>query len=205
MFRYVVLGLLRHGPGHGYALMKELRRRSGWGTNPGNFYRELQRLAAEGLLRIVANPADADPRRSSYEITPAGELAFDQWLSEPAGLNAPRMDTLALRVFFLAEADPHAALAMLDRWHQDLWLQGKTVERARETALRRAAAAGAEALDALPCLLGRVMKQNAADLDFLEDFRATLELREKARAGSGGRDADALVAVAPRKAAQRRA
>src|SRR5262245_14536631 len=161
MFRYVVLGLLRHGPGHGYALMKELRRRSGWSTNPGNFYRELQRLAAEGLLRIVVNPVDADPRRSSYEITAAGEAAFDQWLSEPASLTGARMDSLALRVLFLSEADPDAALVMLECWQQELWLHGKTVERTRETALRRSAAGDSKALDALPLLLGRAMKQNA--------------------------------------------
>jgi len=177
MFRYVVLGLLRHGPGHGYALMKELRRRSGWSTNPGNFYRELQRLAAEGLLRIVANAADADPRRSSYEITAAGEAVFDQWLSEPATLTGLRMDPLALRVLFLAATDPEAALIILDRWQQELWLHGKTVERARDGALRRGSGADPDALDILPVLLGRGMKLNAADLDFLAEFRVALERR----------------------------
>jgi DNA-binding PadR family transcriptional regulator len=173
MFRYVVLGLLRHGPSHGYALMKELRRRSGWSTNPGNFYRELQRLAAEGLLRIVANPADADPRRSSYEITPAGEASFDHWLSEPVSLTSARMDALTLRVLFLSEADPDEARAMLERWHDELWLHGKTVERARETAIRRGSKASS--LDALPLLLGRAMRQNAAELDFLDEFRTAYE------------------------------
>lgn len=195
MFRYVVLGLLRHGPGHGYALMKEFRRRSGWSTNAGNFYRELQRLAGDGLLRVVANPADADPRRSSYEITAAGEAAFDQWLSEPASLTGPRMDALALRALFLAEADPIAALAMLERWQQELWLHGKTVERTRDTALRRTATSESKALDALPLLLGRAMKQNAADVDFLADFRAAYEAwqsrvqeAEKARSADRARE-----------------
>jgi DNA-binding PadR family transcriptional regulator len=201
MFRYVVLGLLRHAPGHGYALMKELRRRSGWSANPGNFYRELQRLAAEGLLRFAANPADADPRRSSYEITAAGEAAFDRWLSEPATSPGLRMDPLAVRVLFLAASDPAAALSVLDQWQQELWLHGKTVERARDNALRRAAGADATALDALPLLLGRGMMLNAADLDFLTQLRGALESRVRARHAAGVTRARDL----PAKATRRRA
>jgi DNA-binding PadR family transcriptional regulator len=202
MFRYVVLGLLRHGPGHGYALMKDLRRRSGWSANPGNFYRELQRLAAEGLLRVVANPVNADPRRSSYEITAAGEAAFDQWLSEPATAPGLRMDPLAVRVLFLAATDPEAALIVLDQWQQDLWLRGKTVERARDNALRRAPGPDATALDALPLLLGRGMKLNAADLDFLAQLRVALEVRARARHTAGD---CARVRDLPAKATKRRA
>ena len=184
--------------------MKELRRRSGWSTNPGNFYRELQRLAAEGLLRIVANPVNADPRRSSYEITPAGEVVFDQWLSEPASLAGARMDALALRVLFLAEAHPDAALVMLERWQQELWLHGKTVERARDTALRRGAP-GDKALDALPLLLGRAMKQNAADVDFLADFRVSYEAWVKARPAIASRaPAPARTRSTPTKAPTQR-
>jgi DNA-binding PadR family transcriptional regulator len=82
VLRFVVLGLLRDGtPRHGYAVAKEYRKRSGLRINTGNFYRELQRLAAEGLVRPAANPPDADGRRAPYQITPNGEATFDQWLA----------------------------------------------------------------------------------------------------------------------------
>jgi hypothetical protein len=78
MFRYLVLGLLRDGePRHGYAVMKEYRERSGLQVNTGSFYRELQRLVAEGLVQTVANPTDADPRRAPYQITETGSACFD--------------------------------------------------------------------------------------------------------------------------------
>src|SRR5207302_10584200 len=57
MFQYLVLGLLRDGkPRHGYALMKDYRDRSGVQLSTGSFYRELQKLAAKGLVRTSANP-----------------------------------------------------------------------------------------------------------------------------------------------------
>jgi hypothetical protein len=60
VFRHVVLGLLRRGGlNHGYALMREFQRRAGRNTNARNFYCELARLAAEGLVRMV----DADLAR----------------------------------------------------------------------------------------------------------------------------------------------
>ena len=76
-FRYLVLGLLRHGePRHGYALMKEYQEHTGLRLSTGNFYRELQRLSVEGLVRTASNPEGADPRRAPYRITEAG-AAFD--------------------------------------------------------------------------------------------------------------------------------
>ena len=104
MFRYMVLGLLRNGEKlHGYALMKEYRTRSGLQMSTGNFYRELQRLGAEGLVREVINPEGADPRRAPYEITEAGAAAFDAWLTGP---NATALgqydDELSTRALFVS-------------------------------------------------------------------------------------------------------
>ena len=97
-------------------------------------------------------------------------------------------------------SDPAAALSVLDQWQQELWLHGKTVERARDNALR-AAGADATALDALPLLLGRGMKLNAADLDFLTQLRGALESRVRARHAAGV----TRVRDLPAKATQRRA
>jgi hypothetical protein len=95
------------------------------------------------------------------------------------------MDPLAVRVLFLAATDPEAALVVPEQWHQELWLHGKTVERARDNALRRAAGTDANAMDALPLLLGRGRKLNAADLGFLAQFRAALETRVRGRHATG--------------------
>src|SRR5437899_4488561 len=108
MLRYLILGLLRGGSArYGYALMKEYRQQSGIEISIGNVYRELQRLAADGLVRPSANPPGVDPRRVPYEITPAGLTAFQRWLSTPtAGPVAECGTAFAFRALFLGQEDP---------------------------------------------------------------------------------------------------
>src|SRR5213596_1396376 len=77
MLRYVLLALLADGtPAHGYALMKAYRERSGVRLSIGNVYRELSRLAGEGLIVAATNPPGADPRRVPYRITDKGRDAL---------------------------------------------------------------------------------------------------------------------------------
>jgi DNA-binding PadR family transcriptional regulator len=175
MFRYLVLGLLRSGPArHGYALMKEYRDRAGIQVSTGNFYRELARLVAEGLVRTASKSPGTDPRRAPYEITGAGAAAFDAWLHEPLGpLIAAQDDGLSARAVFLADAQPATVATVLDRWQEELWLKGKMLERARDEALR-AAGGGERPGSALPLLLARRLRHIAADLEFLDEFRATV-------------------------------
>lgn len=175
MFRYLVLGLLRRGaPRHGYALMKEYRDRAGIQVSTGNFYRELARLVTEGLVRTAHNPPGTDPRRAPYEITDAGATAFDVWLHEPLGsLLAGQDDGLSARAVFLADAEPEAVAAVLDRWQEELWLKGKVLERGRDQALA-APRSGDGASHTLPLLLARRLKHIAADLEFVDEVRATM-------------------------------
>ena len=182
MFRYLVLGLLRDGkPRHGYALMKEYRSRSGVELSTGNFYRELQKLAAQGLVRTAANPEGADPRRAPYEITASGIEAFESWLMAPP---RPRTndyeDELSYRALFLSGAGPEMARTVLDRWQESLWISGKMLERAREAAVATPGEHQGSA-GALTLLLGRRLKHVAADLEFLEEFRAVYEESLNAR------------------------
>jgi DNA-binding PadR family transcriptional regulator len=143
MFRYLVLGLLRSGGAlHGYALMKVYRERSGVQISTGNFYRELQRLAMEGLVRTAANPDGADPRRAPYEITDAGIMAFDSWLSRNQAAIGQYDDELSARALFISEADAALVRQVLERWQEELWLRSKMFERLRETVLTQPAAAG---------------------------------------------------------------
>jgi DNA-binding PadR family transcriptional regulator len=175
MFRYLVLGLLRSGGArHGYALMKEYRERAGIQVSTGNFYRELARLVAEGLVQTVGRSPGTDPRRAPYEVTPAGIAAFDAWLHAPLGpLIAAQDDGLSARAVFLADVAPEAVPGVLDRWQEELWLKGKMLERAREDALKAAAGDG-RPVRALPLLLARRLRHVAADLEFLDEFRASV-------------------------------
>lgn len=172
MFRYLVLGLLRDGePRHGYAVMKEYRERSGLQVNTGSFYRELQRLVAEGLVQTVANPTDADPRRAPYQITETGSACFDSWLSGPTGAGVGRYeDELSSRAMFLADAEPNVVLRLLDSWKEELWLKSKVHERARRSTLASESVVPSRPFTALPLLLARNLKHVTADIEFLEEL-----------------------------------
>ena len=172
MFRYLVLGLLRSGESqHGYALMKRYRQRSGLQLSTGNFYRELQRLVGEGLVRTVSNPSGADPRRAPYVITETGTVAFDAWLAGPSGTGFARYeDELSARAMFVAEVDPPVARKLLGTWKEELWIRSKIIERAREAALTDQITIRNQDFNGLVLLLTRNLKHVAADIEFIEEF-----------------------------------
>src|SRR2546427_610445 len=175
--RYVVLGLLRGGAVlHGYGLMKEDRKRSALHAGSGRFYRELKRLAGEGLVRTAATPADADPRRVPYQVTRAGTAEFDAWLTNVRlGLDASVDDDLCARAALLGDAPPGVVDGTLSRWHEELWVRGTRIEQAYQRALEKKDADRVDGFDPLPLVLGRRLKHAAADLEFLDDLRAAYE------------------------------
>jgi len=171
MFRFLILGLLRkRAPMHGYALVKAYRRRSGAEVSTGNFYRELQRLVMEGLIRSSANPPEADIRRTPYEITDEGIAIFDDWLTaRDAAAGRISEDDLSARALFIGELDPAMAAAVLDRLQDNLWFWGKRLERDRQLLLSQGEGVDRQgASTVLSLLLARRIKHVSADLDFIE-------------------------------------
>lgn len=151
--------------------MKEYRERSGLQLSTGNFYRELQRLVGEGLVRTVSNPAGADPRRAPYVITDSGAAAFDVWMSGPSGPGFARYDDeLSSRAMFVAETEPPMVRKLLATWKEELWIRSKIIERAREAALGRQRVTTDSTFNGLTLLLARNLKHVAADLEFIEEF-----------------------------------
>jgi DNA-binding PadR family transcriptional regulator len=172
MFRFLILGLLRNGARlHGYALVKTYRERSGVEVSTGNFYRELQRLVLDGLIRSADNPPQADARRTPYEITSVGIEVFDEWFAarDAAGAAASE-DDISARALFMADSDPAVVAALLEHMEENLWFAGKSLERVRQLLLHRQN--DAAQFDVLPLLLIRRLKRVAADLEFLEEFQS---------------------------------
>jgi len=189
MLRDLILGLLRDGkPRHGFGLMTEYKLRSGIKVSTGNFYRELSKLLAEGLIQAGTNPPDADPRRIPYEITPAGEEAFDRWLAGPTSPpQGTHEDELSERLLFLDQADPQTVKRLLDRWWEELWIRNKRLARAREDVLAQISADGSTPrYHALAFLLARRIKHVAADVEFLEEVREEYAKWVEERAGAAG-------------------
>jgi DNA-binding PadR family transcriptional regulator len=178
MFRYVVLGLL-HGrrPRHGYALVKAYRERVGADVSTGNFYRDLQRLVAEGHVAVADRTETDDPRRMPYVITERGAAIFREWFVSATSVFVTNghEDQLAIRLAFLAEVSPDDARHVLDFFQNELWARAKSLEHTREAALAQAARNGHREFPVLALMLARRLRRVSAELSFLEDLRATYE------------------------------
>ena len=74
----LVLATLADGPAHGYAVIEELKRRSGGAFDlpEGTVYPVLHRLEAEGLLASEWS-AGAGRKRRVYRLTRRGRSALD--------------------------------------------------------------------------------------------------------------------------------
>ena len=102
--RHAALGLLSRGPASGYDLLKvfEASMANVWPATQSQLYGELNKLADDGLIRVV----DIGPRgRKEYEITDDGRAELHRWMTSPQEGPAFRSAKL-LRVFLLDELAP---------------------------------------------------------------------------------------------------
>ena len=89
----LLLGVLRDGPRHGYAVISGLRDRSGGSFDlpEGTVYPALHKLERDGLISSSWDTTTGR-RRRVYELTPRGARALGeqqaQWLSFVRGVNA---------------------------------------------------------------------------------------------------------------------
>jgi DNA-binding PadR family transcriptional regulator len=197
MFVHMLLGLLRDGdPHHGYQLMSEYKARSGNQASAGSFYRVLARLAHQGLISTGTNPPDADPRRIPYQITTVGSQVFDRWLVSSGG-----SDEICERLLFVDRVPREALTRLLDRWQEELWMQGKSLARRHDDALQDATANAPGRYNPLPVLLARRLKQVEADLEFLKELRLQIDTTLCAPQAE---EAEASEPAAPKRPARRR-
>jgi DNA-binding PadR family transcriptional regulator len=75
----LLLAVLATGPQHGYAVIAELRRRSGvaFDLPEGTVYPALHKLQSDGLLTGSWSDAGGRPRRT-YRITRKGRMALEE-------------------------------------------------------------------------------------------------------------------------------
>jgi PadR family transcriptional regulator PadR len=76
----IVLAALASGPAHGYAVIEEIRRRSGkaFDLPEGTIYPALHRLEQGGLLSSHWVTAESGRRRRVYALTRKGDRALVQ-------------------------------------------------------------------------------------------------------------------------------
>ena len=74
----IVLAALASGSAHGYAVIEEIKRRSGGAFDlpEGTIYPALHRLEQAGLLKSTWTTADSGRRRRVYTLTRTGNRAL---------------------------------------------------------------------------------------------------------------------------------
>lgn len=88
---FQVLLALAEGERHGWSLVREIQQRGDFDQiMPGNFYRTLRAMLADGLIEQVADRKSdpEDERRRYFKLTPAGQHA--------AAVEARRLEALVV-------------------------------------------------------------------------------------------------------------
>jgi len=169
MFAHLVLGVLRDGkPRHGYDVSGELRARCGLPVNPGNVYRELNKLSSLGLIEPIERAPDADARRNPYRIRPEGRDNFDAWLRSPA----TQEHDLSSWVAFIDRLPADELPSLLEQMQERLWRRSKAFARDRDAFLIESRTNGERSewrIGAVRSLLE--LKQVTAALEFVEELR----------------------------------
>lgn len=111
--RYALLGLLAEEPASGYDLTKKFERvlqRYAWHAQHSQIYPELNRMAVDGLITVVAEGARG---RRTYAITDAGHADLRRWMVNPPDVIVVRNE-FVLRLFLLSTVDPAEARRLLE-------------------------------------------------------------------------------------------
>jgi PadR family transcriptional regulator AphA len=126
----VILGMLKLGAPTGYDIKKAIdsSTRFFWTASFGQIYPELKRLRRDGLVRSKQEPR-GKVKRTVYELTPKGEEALREWLTDREDVIFEIRDESLLRLFFSDVLTHEDVLANL-RMQQQLF--GIVLERFRE-------------------------------------------------------------------------
>ncbi|MCE2573014.1 PadR family transcriptional regulator [Motilimonas eburnea] len=90
----VLLITLQKGDMTGYELAKEYDDKSAnfWQASHQQIYRELKKMANEGLISCIKQAQQGKPDKKIYKVTQQGQQALEQWLAQPTSerlLNSP--------------------------------------------------------------------------------------------------------------------
>lgn len=177
MQRFMVLGLLHDGRArHGYAIAKAYRERGGSAPSGGTFYRDLKRLAADGLIAAESPDDDGDARRAPYRITERGRRAFREWfLATAAPMPTPHEDGLALRLVCLPDVAPREGRGLLAAMSDAIVRRIARLEQDRDDSLAAFPSEGRLERAIRAAMLGRRIRALRGELSFLEELRGTYD------------------------------
>jgi DNA-binding PadR family transcriptional regulator len=115
--RYVLLGLLLDGPGHGYVLARAFAPGTALGSvvhlGASHLYALLGRLERDGLIAGERIKQGARPPRHVYHLTDAGRDAVSRWIDEPVARPRDILLDFPLKLYLAQRQGPTRALQLI--------------------------------------------------------------------------------------------
>lgn len=128
----VILGMLKLGVATGYDVKKviDTSTRFFWTASYGQIYPELKRLRKAGLVRAKEVPRGR-VKRTVYSLTPKGEKALHEWLTDSENVLFELRDEGLLRLFFgdlLSKEEVLANLQMQQQLYEMVLARFREIE-----------------------------------------------------------------------------
>lgn len=116
---YVLLGLIRRHPIHGYELLQIWNEPHGigyiWRIKPGPLYAALEKLEQIGYLQSTPVATGSSPTRKEFHLTSVGEQVFLNWMQTPVPAARDfRQDFLA-KLYFSTDVDRAVLDELIER------------------------------------------------------------------------------------------
>lgn len=136
---YILLGLIREQPAHGYALYERLRNTPElsliWQVKRSKLYYLLDKLESDEYLTSSVSSQDSYPDRNVYQITPGGVEVLENWMHTPVlSSRYIRLAFLSKLYFVLQENKQRAAelinqqIEICQGWHENLLQQHQALD-----------------------------------------------------------------------------
>ncbi|MFF7167785.1 PadR family transcriptional regulator [Streptomyces sp. NPDC008086] len=127
--KYAVLAALLEGEASGYELSKafDVSFANFWPATPQQLYRELERLAQDGLVEARFVRQERRPNKRMFTLTEAGREDLRTFAAEPPRRPTAVRDELLIKL--QAMEDPEATQALIEE--RMTWARGKLDRYAR--------------------------------------------------------------------------
>ncbi|MEV7793471.1 PadR family transcriptional regulator [Streptomyces sp. NPDC087512] len=135
--KYAVLAALLEGEASGYELSKvfDVSLANFWPATPQQLYRELDRLAGDGLIEARTVPQERRPTKRVFSLTQAGREQLSAFAAEPTRRPAALRDEFLIKMQAMDGVGPEEVRALVEERRS--WALGKLAryERVREGLL----------------------------------------------------------------------
>ncbi|MDO0929079.1 PadR family transcriptional regulator [Streptomyces sp. TG1A-8] len=135
--KYAVLAALLEGEASGYELSKlfDVSLANFWPATPQQLYRELERLAQDGLVEARTVQQERRPTKRMFTLTETGRAQLRDFSAAPPRRPTAVRDELLIKIQAMDGGDPRVTRALIEERRG--WARGKLdrYERVRERLL----------------------------------------------------------------------